>query len=189
MTVNDTKTTDSLTRKYARINRFSKNNSIVFFGSTYFSEFPVCELSKTLGLDEFVYNRSIKNMSIDDAQDYLKECVFELNPKKVFIEIGEEDLARANFNFDEFFEKYEWLLYSIHSETQAMIYIISTFGPDSEKVNEGLKLLSNEDGCTYIDISDIYASDNYEMEIMNRLKHYMRSATINFFDAMNINVI
>ena len=125
-------------------------------------------------------------MKITEAQNYIQCCVLELNPEKVFIEIGEEDLPGRDFNIDEFIACYEWLLYSIHKETRADIYILSTFGYGSDDVNLRLRKLTNESGCVYIDVADIYNCEKSDLLIMNKLKYYIRRGNINFYDAINI---
>lgn len=176
---------DMINEQFAQMNTLAKKSGVVLFGSTLFAHFPVCELSKSFGLDETIYNRSVENMTINDVEQLLKNCVVDLSPDKVFVEIGESDLRSENFNIDDFISKYEWMLYTLHNETNAKIYIVSVVGANSTKLNERLINLSNELGCDYIDVCDSVLSAKPYLKLFNQLKMYIRSGKISFYDAMN----
>ena len=93
--------------RFSKMNKISKKNSIVFFGSNYFSEYPFNELLDFFNMEEKIFNRSVKNKSIDKLCDMTDECIFELNPKKIFINVGEVDISENDFNEKDFKMKYE----------------------------------------------------------------------------------
>lgn len=74
------------------INELSMKGEIVIFGSTYMANFPFYELINKSKLENAVYNRSIADMTLEEAMSVLPECVLALKPNKIFLSLGEEDL-------------------------------------------------------------------------------------------------
>ena len=132
--------------KYSQMNEVSTTNGVVFFGSSYFANMPVSELARDYELEEKVYNRSLYGMTISDVDSALEDCIFSLSPKKIFVNIGEEDIKSQSFNEKEFLTKYEWMLYTIHDKTDAQIYLVSIISrsPEAAKINKLLKKLAKE---------------------------------------------
>lgn len=172
--------------KFKELNCKSKNGNIVFFGSDFFSAFPVSELAKMYGLDEEIYNRSIDKMTIEQVQSYLNLCVLDFMPGKVFINIGDEDIKKSGFNMDNFISKYEWMLYTIHAKTNASIYIIPVMSssPIAAMLNKSLEELAEKYGCRYIDTIPALSSERPILRAFELLKVYLRTHPINFADAM-----
>lgn len=69
-----------------------QKNEIVIFGSTYTKEFPFYELSQKYLFSNAIYNRSIKGLTLADAEEGIGSCVFEIKPSKLFLSLGEEDI-------------------------------------------------------------------------------------------------
>jgi len=176
---------ETMNAKFAQMNSVASRGASVFFGSTAFSEFPVCELARSLGLDETIYNRSVKDLSIYEAFDLLKNSVIDLAPKKLFIEIGEYDIQNEGFDVDDFLAKYEFLLYTIHNETKSKIFIVSIADESAKHVNEQLKKMANETGCEFIDATEAMHSQKPELKLFNQLIFHLRSGRIDFSDAMH----
>ena len=59
--------------------------------------FPVNKLLSEIGLNLIVYNRAIGGYITDELMQVLDTCVFELEPKRVFINIGTNDLSTAEY--------------------------------------------------------------------------------------------
>ena len=91
--------------KYSQMNEDSTTNGVVYLGSSYFANMPVCELARDYELEEKVYNRSLYGMTISDVDSALEDCIFSLSPKKIFVNIGEEDIKSQSFNEKEFLTK------------------------------------------------------------------------------------
>ncbi len=176
---------EAMNDKFTQMNSIAKQGAIVFLGSSVFSEFPVCELARSFDLDETIYNRSVKDLSIYEAFDLLKSSVTDLCPRKLFIEIGEADIQTEGFDPEDFIAKYEFLLYTIHNETKAKIYIVSIVDKNAGPVNKLLKKMADDTGCDYIDASDAVSSSKPELKLFNLLIFHLRSGKIDFSDAMN----
>ena len=75
------------------INEIALKDEIVIFGSTYMANFPFYELANKCHLEHAIYNRSIDGMTTEEAKDLLQPCVLDIKPQKIFLQLGEADLA------------------------------------------------------------------------------------------------
>lgn len=172
---------------YSQINKLLNPNGVVFFGSNFFNTIPVYELAKSLGIEENVYNRSIDSLNIITAIDSLNACVFELSPNKIFINIGENDITKKNFDIDDFIQKYEWMLYVIARKTNAKIFVTSIVS-DLDVVNQvnlKLKALSVEHGCKFVDLSYLVNKDDANIKAFELMKIYIRNHPLTFDEIMS----
>lgn len=178
---------DAQELEYIQMNKYAKENSVVLFGSNSFSSIPFNELANSLDFDSDIYNRSVNNKSIDEECSLVDLCVTNLSPSKVFINLGEYDLAKGDVDEEEFFSKYEWILYTINSSTNADIYIVSipSLLPQAKRVNDKLKSLATEHGCKYVDITKAVGRNNMSVKVFDIMKRYMRKKPISFYDAMH----
>lgn len=53
---------------FRKLNRIAKKNSVVLLGSTFAKDIPVSELVQTFDIDCNVYNRSLTDLSVFDAE-------------------------------------------------------------------------------------------------------------------------
>lgn len=166
-------------KKYESLNRYSKKGSTVFFGSSYLASVPICELAEDYGFDIPVYNRSVKGLTIKDAQQVLDTCVADLKPQKVFLNIGDCDLGNG-IEADEFITNYEWLLYTLHLKCQCRIYVLSVIDDSlrASEINSRLKQLCITHKCEFIDLNPT--------SFFDKIRFYMRSQPITFTEAMSV---
>ena len=130
-------------------------------------------------------------MRIDHIESYLKVCLFDLNPRKIFVNMGDIDILDENVDIDNFIAKYEWLLYMIHTKTKASIYIVPIVS-DSQaafQINQRLKTLASQTGCKCIDVSGVLESKRPTLRLFELLKVHMRNHPINFADAMEAGAL
>lgn len=176
-------------KKYHALNSMAKSNSVVFFGSDSFLKIPFTELSDSFSLDIPVYNRSIKGLSITNCEEVLKECIYELNPSKVFLNIGEEDIKKQDFNCEKFISTYEWLLYTVYTHCKGRIYVVSIAGNNSKTsyVNEKLKTIAVNTGCRFIDITAAKEGNVLnEVKAFDILRCYLRGKNISLTEIFSL---
>ena len=178
----------SIMEKYKELNSVTETGGILLFGSDYSSSMPLGELAHSFHLDMPIYNRSIKNISIDNIQTYMDVCMFDLHPQKIFINIGESDIKNPDLDIDSFISKYEWMLYTIHTKVNAEIYIVSVISRNAlaSRINARLKTLADQSGCQYIDAVSALSSERPMLRVFELLKFYFRNRSISFADAMNL---
>ena len=79
-------------KNYQSLNKYAKKRQILFTGSSLMEQFPVCELAAALGLDRIVYNRGVGGYTTDDFLREIDTVLFDLEPSRVFINIGTNDI-------------------------------------------------------------------------------------------------
>ncbi len=171
---------------YEQINQVAKHGGVVLLGSSYLNSLPLCELAQDFETNITVHNRSVQGLTIDNVCDNLQNCVLDLDPSKVFIGIGDEDVKKPELDTERFIEKYQWMLYTLHQRSHAKIYIISVLSPlpNASKINERLKQLAVETGCVYIDAVQALHTDKPFLRLFDILRFYMRRHPITFNEAM-----
>lgn len=182
---------DDEMQTYRELNSITEAGGVVLFGSNIFASLPVGELVQAFRITEPVYNRSVRDIRIDQIERYLKVCLYDLNPRKIFVNIGDVDIRDENVDVDNFISKYEWLLYMIHTKTQASIYIVPIVSknPAAFKINQRLKTLATQTGCKYIDVSGVLDSKRPTLRLFELMKVHMRNHPINFADAMEVGTL
>lgn len=168
-------------------NDFCENAS-VFYGSDFLSEFNVNELAMELGYDEPVYNRSVKGLTVEEASKTGYKNIVPLNPAKIFLNFGDTELAPNGTSVYDFADKYEWLLYALHQNTNARLYVLSVADDVKKAVdfNTALKKLCSETHCDFIDISSAVKSSLPYKTLFNILRPKMRSKSVMFAEAMSL---
>ena len=172
---------ENIIDKYKHMNKSAVKNGIVFFGTDWLFDIPIAEFSNDNGVEAAVHNRSIKGLKLKDAENVLDCCVCDLNPIKVFINIGENDIKSSVFDINAFQEQYEWLLYNIHSKSKAKIHILSIVDDKYVNANSILKQLSEKYGCEYIDIRDCKTSP---WSLFSKIRFFLRCKPVSFCDVM-----
>ena len=82
---------DKRTRYHHR-NKFVKKGAVLFAGSSLMEQFPIEEFIISEGLRLTAYNRGIGGFVCAEFDEALEECVFELEPRHIFLNIGTNDL-------------------------------------------------------------------------------------------------
>ena len=182
---------DDEMQTYRELNSITEAGGVVLFGSNTFASLPVGELAQAFRITEPIYNRSVKDIRLSQIESYLKVCLYDLNPRKIFVNMGDVDIMDENVNVKDFISKYEWLLYMIHTKTQAAIYIVSIVSesPAAQKINEQLRKLAAQTGCKYVDAVSALESRRPTLRLFELLKVHMRNHPINFADAMEVGTL
>lgn len=168
-------------KNFSGMNKLCKKGQTVFFGSTTLSQMDLGDLMGNC-TNSHIYNRSKDGLTIDQAQKIIGECACELQPSRLLINIGEEDIESADFKVDSFISKYEWLLYQLHTHCElCTMYIISVMSdnPKAVKLNRELAKLAKDTGCIFINVAH-----NTPWSFISSVKPYIRSFPISFAEAM-----
>lgn len=177
-------------KHFVEMNKISKTGEVVFLGSTFFAGMDVAELAENDNIDMMIYNRSFSKLSLDNVDSVLASCIYPLQPLKLFVNIGEEDLQLFNHDKYTFISKYEWMLLNIHRNCKnCSIYIVSINSQKNNvnEMNETLENIAGDTGCIFIEINT-GINHGTEISVFNKLKPYIRNFPITFSDAMNYQV-
>ena len=172
---------------FHEVNSITGSTASVIFGEERFAELPVSELVQDFGLNISVCNRSVEHATILDAFDLLDECIFELHPRRVFLNFGETDLARPGFDRARFLADYARLIERIREGCSGRIYLVSVLsdGDEADRLNAGLADLASRKDCSYVDAADIFRHEKPHLHLFRELMHYMREGRISFAEAMH----
>lgn len=170
---------------FAQIDTVELSGGVVMFGGARFAEIPFAELCEDYGMDVAVHNRSIAGLRLADAGEALEPCVLALQPQKVFLNLGEADLGG---DLDALIEQYAWLLYTLHNETDAKLYLAGVLdGSDAAKaLNARLEALAEENGCVFVDLTPALESENEDVRVFELMRHDLRLRPITLAEAMHV---
>ena len=157
--------------RFSQLNEVSPKGGVVFFGSTFMKDLPVSELAADF-----------------DAENAIQSCVAELDPSKVFVCLGDADVTAESFNTKEFLSQYEWLLYSLHDKCKAELFIVSVMSnaPVAQTINNKLKTLAKNTGCSFIDCTAALGHKNEDVIAFETLRYHIRNGNMSFATAMRM---
>lgn len=158
------------------LNRYVKKGQILFTGSSLMEQFPINEIAMTEGLDVIIYNRGIGGYTIPEMLDAMDEQIFDLEPSKIFINIGTNDISQPDKTIESFKDDYRKVLEQIKKRLpETKVYMMAYYPasvkgashsqwPDAAKTarrrldmledaNKAVEELAAEFGYKYIDVN------------------------------------
>lgn len=122
-------------------NKQALPGQVVFAGSSLMEMFPVEEWQHELGTDApKLYNRGVGGYRTEDLLPIVDLCVTDLRPRKVFINIGTNDLSDASVTIDALMQRYDRILTLIEEKLpQVRIYLMAYYPINEEAADEGMK--------------------------------------------------
>lgn len=174
---------------YRELNTIARKGGVVLFGSSFAKNIPTSELVQSFELDCSLYNRSITDLSVFDAGSVLEDCVFNLEPNHILIQLGETDLERGYKSISEIISQYELIITQIRSRLKKChITLVSVCDPDASlfpsELNAQISSLAARTGCRYADISSSQTASSSEIRVFCMLKRFFRDR-ITDYDAMH----
>ncbi len=174
---------------YRQLSKVARKNGIVLFGSSFAKAIPVGELKQAFELDCDIYNRSLTDLSVFDAEALIDECVIPMVPKKVFLQLGETDLERGYRTIPEMIEAYEKVIRKLHkANKRCQITLVSVCNNGSElhpdELNRQIEALAHKTKCKFADISPAFSNDAPSVKAFSLLRRFFRDR-ITDYDAMN----
>lgn len=165
-------------RNFKELNQYARKGETVFVGSSLAEFFPICELLQNIEPRLRVYNRGIGGDVIAGLRTRMEESVYALMPKKIFLNIGTNDMSRPGYTREKLVSDYRDVVLEMQSRLpEAHIYVMSyypvnralpgipeemragldaMFGDRTNEefmaVNARLEALAKDLGCTYIDV-------------------------------------
>lgn len=135
--------------KYRDENNSAVKNQTVFTGSSLMEMFPINKFLKEHNDNTIIYNRGIGGYLSDELLKAIDVCVLELEPKKVFINIGTNDLSWSSIPISDMIDNYNKIITTIESKiNDVKIYLMAyypvNFEASSEEMRECLKIRTNE---------------------------------------------
>ena len=166
---------------YRRLNKSAKKGAVVLAGSSLCEQFPVNELLMSRGETLTVYNRGISGDTIPGYHSRIADCVIDLAPQKLFINIGTNDMNGGASGAEEICRNYAALLSDIMAQLpHCEIFVLSYYpinpqvhalsgwqsGRDNATIaaiNNAVKAMAEEMGLKWIDVSTPLMDENGDL--------------------------
>ena len=122
-------------------NQACLKGQIVFTGSSLMEMFPVEKFAAEEGPDfPIVYNRGVGGWRTEEMLACLNEMVIDLQPRRVFINIGTNDLSDAAVTIDALIGRYEDILARIEAAVPGVEIVMMAYYPiNYDAADEGMK--------------------------------------------------
>lgn len=144
-----------MTDKEIKVERYREENKTaakcqtVFTGSSLMEMFPINKLLMEHGDDTVIYNRGVGGFISDELLAVIDVCATDLQPSKVFINIGTNDLSRSTIPISSLMDNYDKIISAIESavpdvKIYLMAYYPVNFEAASEEMKECLRIRTNE---------------------------------------------
>ena len=139
-----------LAERYRTNNQVCEKGAVVFAGSSLMEMFPVEAFAREEGADfPTVYNRGLGGWRTEDMLATLDAQVTGLMPRRVFINIGTNDLSDTTVTIDALMERYDEILRRIEAEVPGVELILMAYYPinydaAAENLKACLRIRTNE---------------------------------------------
>ena len=119
---------EQLRKKYGIMNEYAKKGEVLLVGSSLMEHFPLNELAQSMGMTTVVYNRGIGGYKTMDLWNAREECIFGLSPRKIFINIGTNDIGDHAYRQEKLLEEYRMLLTEIKTRLpETKVYVMAYY--------------------------------------------------------------
>lgn len=134
---------------YKEQNKSVLRGQVVFTGSSLMEKFPINKLLEEAGDKTVIYNRGVGGFLTTELLENLGVCAIELMPRKVFINIGTNDLSWSSIPISKVIENYEQIITLIEKNVpDVKIYLMAYYPVNYEaatdEAKECLKIRTNE---------------------------------------------
>lgn len=119
--------------RYRHLNRVARKGQILFVGSSLMEQFPVNELLMDLRISLTIYNRGVGGFTTQELAEVLDVCVYELEPRYIFINIGTNDMNVPDYTVEGLISRYEGILNDIKAHLpDAQIFVMAYYPVNAE---------------------------------------------------------
>ena len=67
-------------KNYDYLNQIALKGKTLFTGSSLMEMFPICEIARSRGIEEVVYNRGVGGLNTDEFLEYIHILLLDLEP-------------------------------------------------------------------------------------------------------------
>ena len=168
--------------RFRHLNRFVRKHQILFVGSSLMEQFPIYELLLDRQLPYVIYNRGVGGSTTFDLMEHMDECVYELEPEDIYINIGTNDMNMPDYSEDALIERYRTILTGIREHLpKAKIFMLAYYPVNPavaennpamkealrvrsnariQSANNAVKKLAEDVGVQFLDLNDGIKDEN-----------------------------
>lgn len=135
--------------RFRELNKNVIHGKTVFAGSSLMEMFPINKLLEEHNDPTVIYNRGIGGFVSAELLDVIDVCVLQLEPTRVFINIGTNDLSDSRIPIQHLMDNYDKIITAIENhipkvEIYLMAYYPVNYEAAAENMKECLKIRNNE---------------------------------------------
>lgn len=128
--------------------------------------FPIEELIRERKLPLIAYNRGIGGYKTEDLLKVLDVCVYDLAPRRIFINIGTNDLSDPSISLGQMLDNYDQILTQIQEHLPKVeLYLMAYYPVNPKAAAEEMK------ACLQIRTNAKIASANREVMKLAQAHH------------------
>ena len=166
-------TKDERAAYYKELNRKVIPGQIVCAGSSLMEQFPVEKFIKENQLDVTLYNRGIGGYVTEELLEHINTCILDLQPSRLFINIGTNDLSNPNVTISQMIANYDRILSIVQEKfPQVEIYMMAYYPINYEAAAEEMK------PCLRVRTNERINEANEAVKVLGQ-KHHARYIDIN----------
>lgn len=172
--------------RFKRLNLYVKPGQILFAGSSLMEQFPIYEFIQDFDLPYTIYNRGVGGFITADLLANMKDCIYDLQPAHIFLNIGTNDLNAPDYDQEELIARYTLILQGIREHLpQAKLYLLAYYPvntvvaeqlPDMKQVlryrtnarinaaSAAVKELAEQFGAQFLDLNAPLRDENGELK-------------------------
>ncbi|GEP18977.1 GDSL-type esterase/lipase family protein [Pediococcus argentinicus] len=169
---------NELRDKYVSENKTVKKGQILFVGSSLMEIFPIekFQQDEDLGLNKVIYNRGVRATTTADLLAHMDTLIFDLEPSKIFINIGSNDIG-FNVPKEEYLKNYSQILSLIQEKLPDTKVYLMAYYPINTSTNFGEE--KHEHSALYEHRSNaLYAAASADVARLAR-EHEMNFINVN----------
>lgn len=135
--------------RYKKLNETVKKGQIVCAGSSLMEMFPIEQFIEEDGAAVTIYNRGVGGFVTEELLANVDTCILDLEPSKLFINIGTNDLSIAERSVDSIMDTYGKILSAVQKrlpnvEIFLMAYYPVNYDAAAEEIKPCLRIRTNE---------------------------------------------
>jgi lysophospholipase L1-like esterase len=168
-------------KRHEQLNKCALRGETVFAGSSLMEDFPVGELAQALPGRPVVYNRGIGGDTLDGFARRLDSAVVDLLPRRLFINIGTNDMGLPGYAADGLIRKYRAVLEAIRARVPGAEIVVMSYYPvnravcpdpswlgartnaEIARVNALLAAMAADMGLFYVDVTSCLAGEDGDL--------------------------
>lgn len=129
--------------RYHKLNLTAEKGCVLFAGSSLMEMFPVEKFAQEDGLPVTVYNRGVGGFITDELIAAVDTCIIDLAPKKLFINIGTNDLSDASRSMEQIMSNYALILDEVKKAVpEVRMYLMAYYPVNYSAATPEMKPLS-----------------------------------------------
>ena len=126
--------------RFQKLNQNIQKGQILCAGSSLMEMFPVEKFVKGEYPDTIIYNRGIGGYVTDELLEHLDVCVLDLQPSRLFINIGTNDLSNPDVTIEQLMANYDKILCRIEEAIPDIeIYLMAYYPINYEAATDEMK--------------------------------------------------